>query len=192
MLTFNQERKNDLISKLDAHAKADAFIQGIYWNNGKGCAVGCTLHDYDVDPEDHSQYEKLFGIPQIIARLEDRIFEGLSIKDAKKWPFRFTNSVPITTDLSGVWPKFAIAILVDPDHGVIRHAKTDEQRVAIQRVADLYMNDGSVEEFREAKSAAHAAAAHAAAAAAAAAGAGARKSHYQWMADKFIELLKAA
>lgn len=218
MLTFNQERKDDLISKLTAHAKEDAFIQGTYFKDGRGCAVGCTLHDYGVPINDHSQYEKLFGIPEIIARLEDRIFENLSIEDAKKWPLKFTNAVPVETDLSGVWPKFAIAILTDPGHGVMQYAKTDMQRDVIQRVADLCSTGGSVEDFKEAYSAANIvanttqvpyvvanasrtaanvarASAHAVSAAARAtvyAAHNSSKNHYKWMSAKLMEIMEAS
>ncbi len=138
MLTFNQAGKDDLIAKLEVHAAADDFSKGKYWSDGKGCAVGCTLHDYGVDTSDHSQYEALFGIPKIIARFEDGIFEGLTTEESKEWPLRFSNAVPVNKDLSGVWPKFAIALMIDEDHGIIRHAKTDEQRQAIIDCAGLY------------------------------------------------------
>ncbi len=138
MLTFNQDRKDDLIMKLERHAQADAFRRGVYFENGKGCAVGCTLVDYGVNPEKHAEYEPLFGIPEVIALLEDSIFEGLPIDKAKKWPLRFANAVPVKTDLSGVWPKFAIALMIDPDHGVINYAQTEDQGSVIRRCADLY------------------------------------------------------
>jgi len=219
MLTFDQSGKDDLIAKLTAHAKADAIIKGRYFEDGKGCAVGCSLVDYGVRPSDHSQYEKIFGIPEKIARLEDCIFEGLPIDLAKEWPLRFSNAVPVKTDLSGVWPKFAIALMIDEDHGVIKYAKNDNQRDVIERCADLY-KDGPDIDLQEAikvrraaaaaaaydayaayaaadaaaadADAAAAAAAAAADAAADAAAADARSNHYIWMADKLIELMKAA
>lgn len=39
----SQEIKNKYLSRLKAHYIADEIIQGIGWENGKGCAVGCTL-----------------------------------------------------------------------------------------------------------------------------------------------------
>ena len=142
MITFDQAGKTDLISKLEAHAKADAFTQQYYYfKNGKGSAVGCSLVNYGVDPDDHSQYEKLFGIPREIAALEDVIFSGFSAEKSKKWPLRFTHAVPVEADLSGVWPKFAREILINQERGVIRFAETDDQKEVIQRCADLYVGE---------------------------------------------------
>lgn len=92
MLAFTQPAlvsKDELIASLEAHRAADRFAQGRYWEEGRGCAVGCSLVDFGVKPSDHGQYEPLFGIPRILARLEDGIFEGLPIDRAKEWPLRF-------------------------------------------------------------------------------------------------------
>src|SRR5262245_52344353 len=101
MRTFDNTTvtKAALIASLERHAAADALVQGFgYWKGngtGKGCAVGCSIHDFAPGREDrHDQYEPLFGIPQGIAHLEDRIFEGLSAADAKGWPLRFARAVP--------------------------------------------------------------------------------------------------
>ena len=32
-----------ILKQLRAHAKADEIVKGLYWENGKGCAVGCTV-----------------------------------------------------------------------------------------------------------------------------------------------------
>ena len=168
MLTFNESGKTNLIGKLEAHAKVDAFVQGDYWDTAtlKGCAVGCTLVDYGVSTSEHSQYEKLFGIPQVLAKLEDRIFEGLTLEHAKLWPLRFANAIPVNTDLSGVWPKFQIFILTDPEHGVIRFAKTDELKSIITDIAELFFTWPEIDK-EKAMRLRRAAAAYAAAAAAA-------------------------
>ena len=56
MISFNQERKDELIANLESHAKEGAFRQGVYFENGKGCAVGCSLYDFGEDVEDHSGF----------------------------------------------------------------------------------------------------------------------------------------
>ncbi len=134
LLSFHgkQEIKDKYVERVKLHAAADEIIQGTYWQNGKGCAVGCTVHSAD-----HSAYETELGIPQIIARLEDRIFEGLTNGEAKAFPLRFITAVPVGKDLTPVWKKFLVWLLVDPETGVIRHAKKDETKKAIQDVADL-------------------------------------------------------
>ena len=142
MLAFTNTKvtKDQLLAVLEKHKDADAFVQNIYYMDGKGCAVGCSLHDFGAKPDDHAEYEPLFGIPMILAVLEDRLFEGLEIGEAKKWPLRFTAAIEEGADLSQVYPQFQRWLLIDPDYGVIRFAKTDQQRKVIQDSADLYLD----------------------------------------------------
>jgi hypothetical protein len=125
--------KATYLARVRKHQRLDELIHGTYWANGKGCAVGCTIHSAN-----HAAYETELGIPRILARLEDRIFEGMANGKASRWPSGFLNAIRVGADLSLVWPRFAVWLLVDKRTGVIRHAKTDAQRAAIQRVADLY------------------------------------------------------
>ena len=92
MKTFHGDKKikAKYLKRLKAHAKADEIIQGIGWRNGKGCAVGCTLENYE-----HRQYEVELGIPEWLAYLEDKIFEGLQKEDAMKFPVQFLSAVPV-------------------------------------------------------------------------------------------------
>lgn len=73
LLAFHGDKaiKAKYLARVKAHAEADEIIHGTYWEKGKGCAVGCTIHS-----EKHSAYETELGMPIILARLEDRIFEG--------------------------------------------------------------------------------------------------------------------
>jgi hypothetical protein len=100
--------KTAIIAQLKAHHKADEFVKGFYWEDGKGCAVGCTLHSGR-----HAEYEPRFGIPQMLARLEDCIFEGLSNGKAKDWPIKFMSAIKPGTDLSLVGWKFLYWLLTD-------------------------------------------------------------------------------
>src|SRR5258706_14596134 len=136
MLAYHNDPvvKAAILAQLQAHHDADQIVKGTYWEGGKGCAVGCTVHS-----SNHAEYEPRFGIPQVLARLEDRIFEGLSNELAKEWPMRFMSSVRPGADLSDIWPKFAAWLLADPTRGVIRFARTDEQRAIITEVAALYL-----------------------------------------------------
>ena len=199
MLAFTNTKvtKIELISSLERHAAADAFVKGQYWSDGKGCAVGCSLHDFHERPGDHAAYEPLFGIPQVLARLEDGIFEGLPTDLAKEWPLRFARAVRPGADLSGVWPRFSVWLLTDSEYGVLRHAKTDATRKVIQDVADgckagidgRPLTRAEWVNLRNADNVAYAAsAASAAAFAAFAAFAAARIAQ----ADKLIELIEAA
>ena len=124
--------KEKYLSRVRAHASADEIIKGQYWEDGKGCAVGCTIHS-----SDHDKYEKLLGIPRWLAYLEDSIFEGLPNGEAKNFPEQFLSAINVGADLTPVYHKFMIWLLVDPLQGVLRFA--DERgAVAIKRVAELH------------------------------------------------------
>lgn len=75
---------------MQAHHDADNFVKGQYWENGKGCVVGCLIKSGN-----HIEYEKRFGIPVMLANLEDNIFEGLPDKDSKEWPLQFLNAFEV-------------------------------------------------------------------------------------------------
>ena len=81
--TNTKVSKQQLIEVLLRHKEADSIVQGYYYHNGRGCAVGCSLHDFGVYPRNHSAYQRLFGIPMVLAKFEDKIHEGLPLKEAK-------------------------------------------------------------------------------------------------------------
>ena len=179
--------KSDIIVQLKAHAKADEIIKGQYWQNGKGCAIGCTIHSGN-----HAEYEKRFGIPETVAHLEDAIFEGLPNGKSKTWPVRFMSAIQVGMDMTLVWPKFAIWLL----RGIIPK-KTKEKEVlsVIDGVSILYerwIATGVKPADKEFDKAAGATWAARAAWAAGAPGAtGATWDEYWIMcADKLIEIIK--
>ena len=96
-----QEIKDKYLARVAAHRAADQMIHGVGWDNGKGCAVGCTLEAYD-----HARYESELGIPRMLAHLEDCIFEGLENGEAQAWPERFLAAIRPGADLSLVGWKF--------------------------------------------------------------------------------------
>jgi hypothetical protein len=134
MLAFHSksEEKASILKQLRAHAKADEIVKGQYWEGGKGCAVGCTIHS-----NHHVEYEARFGIPQMLARLEDCIFEGLPNVEAKKWPVRFMMAIEPGVDLSRVGWKFLYWVLTDPETNPgIEHPLVKD---AVKRCADVLM-----------------------------------------------------
>ena len=100
--------KADIIAQLEDHRAADQLIKGQYWEDGKGCAVGCTLHSGNF-----AEYEPRFGIPQMLARLEDCIFEGLPNDEAMEWPVRFMAAIEPGADLSLIGWKLLHWLLTD-------------------------------------------------------------------------------
>jgi hypothetical protein len=123
--------KADILAQLAAHRAADQLVRGQYWENGKGCAVGCTIHSGD-----HLEYETRFGIPVVLARIEDRIFEGLPTASAMEWPERLMRAIPVGANLAMAWPKFALWLLTEElAPRVEKHTKC---AVAVEGVAMLY------------------------------------------------------
>jgi hypothetical protein len=163
MRAFNGDPalKAGLIKEVHAHRLADRLIHGTYGESGNGfhggCAVGCSIESYrkltgrKLRRDKHEVYED-FGIPKVLARLEDGIFEGLPREYAQEWPEKFFQAIKPGADLSGVWPQFAQWLLVDSEWGVIKYIKKEEHRQVIQRVADLYAagDKSTKDEFRQA------------------------------------------
>ncbi len=163
-----------LIERMTEHAKADEIIKGTGWDGGKGCFVGCALHEYN-----YSKFPEGLGWPTELGYLCDGIFEGLSNGDAKQFAVDVPNAVGVDgKDLSMVLPHFLFWLLADPVEGVIRFVPADkfpQQHKAVSDVAELRRRQIAGETIT-------------AAAWAAAWDAAARKQQ----AAKLIELLKAA
>src|SRR3954466_7421798 len=109
MLAFHNTTvtKPEIIAQLEAHAKADTIVKGQYWEDGKGCAIGCALESIrvirgyaSIDHSSHATAESETNIPQVVWRLADRIHEGLPNDTAKEWPLRFMQAVNPGADLS--------------------------------------------------------------------------------------------
>ena len=197
----DQKIKDNLILQLQKHYESDEIIKGVYWQHGKGCAVGCTIHS-----NAHKEYETQYGIPEALAYLEDTIFENLPDDLAKEWPLKFIKSINVGSDLSRIWPEFAIWLLSDEKYGVLQYAETEEQKSAIQKVIDLYSitdRSTSIEEWKTAARAAARAAAWdvegaawaaegAAEGAAWAAEAAVKEKHFIAQSEKLLQLLQEA
>lgn len=122
------------LRRVRAHKKADQIIQGYgYWKDGKGCAVGCTIHG-----DSHKAYVTELGIPEEIAYLEDHFFERLPQKIAREWPVRFLNAIRTGTDLSRVYDFWSAWNLDDPEHGVLRFVSDEfpNIREIVKKTAD--------------------------------------------------------
>lgn len=124
--------KEEFLDRVKAHRKADEIVQRSYWENGKGCAVGCTIHG-----NSHKAYEVELGIPEEIAYLEDALFEGMSITEAKKFPAKFLEAIPVGADLSNVVPKFLIWILTDEKNGAVNFTERIIEQELTQKASSL-------------------------------------------------------
>lgn len=160
--------KEEFIKELEWHYEQDNFVKGDYFENGKGCAVGCSLEsisrkkNIEIKFYDHSKYPELLGIPQWLAYVEDAIFEGLEDSLSKEWPLRFSRAIKTGADLEKVKAPFLIFTL-ESNLERLKDDKFKEQRNAVQRCIklwqrnDLYSIDWRIERLA-AKSAAESAA----------------------------------
>jgi hypothetical protein len=126
------------IDRVQAHAVADEIVQGKYWENGKGCAVGCTVQTGDSP---HEAMETELGIPRELAWLEDTIFEGLSNGEAKAFPLRFLKAINTGADLSLITAKFMVWQFDDDKYGMknIPEVKADTEMMGFcEEVVALY------------------------------------------------------
>ncbi len=108
LLSYHNDENIKLkyLARVQAHFEADEIIKGKYWGNGKGCAVGCTIHG-----QNYAAYEIELGLPVWLAKLEDCLFEGMRNEDAKIFPVRFLESIPVGKSLDRVKWKFLLFVL---------------------------------------------------------------------------------
>ena len=127
------------VERVQAHALADEIVQGKYWENGKGCAVGCTIHGAQ-----HGKYETELGIPTELAHLQEAIFEWLPADEAKQFPLQFLQSITIGADLSRVWDHFHVHLLLDAQDGLVAIPDMREDcKGWIRTIAILYQRSAS-------------------------------------------------
>ena len=93
-----QVDKDAVIAQLRRHRDAGELVHGCSeWKDGKGGAIGCTVHSDDL-----SDYETRFGIPIFVADIKNLIFEKLPINVAREWPERLMSAIVPGSDLSRV------------------------------------------------------------------------------------------
>jgi hypothetical protein len=151
------------------HQRLDQIAQGTYWNNQRGCFIGCSLHS-----NKHSDFERLLGLPEWFAHLGESIFEGLRRDLAVDFPLAVYDATPVGVPWDRftreVRSRFLHWLMMDEQHGVVR--LNDDPRVLavcalLQRSCDG--DEPTPEEWAAARAAAEAAAEAAAGAAARAA-----------------------
>ena len=211
----NPELKIAFVREIEKHRKADALERGHYGKeNGKwkGCAVACSLRSLAilnkeklvVEYKDHKKLAvEILGGEQNewLARLEDTIFEGLSVKESKQWPTQFSKATPVGKNLEPIKWKFCTFILKENIDRVLTLEISDglkKQVVdAIRGVFEIHEKaiqtgkwDESVAE--SARSAAWSAAESAAESARSAAWSAARSAAYPRYAKELLRLLKTS
>jgi hypothetical protein len=117
--------KSLYLDRVRAHAAADEIEKGFYWQDGRGCAVGCTVHG-----SDYGKYEAELGIPRWLAVIEDQIFEGLPLEEAKLWPERFLSAIAVGQDLEAVKAPFLAFVVADARSSAARAAEARAEAAA--------------------------------------------------------------
>ena len=171
MIAFHGDKKvkAKYLNRVRAHARADEIVKGTYWENGKGCCVGCITH-CDSFADVHKKIETDLGIPLMLARLSDTIFEGLPDADAKKFPARFVKAPKVGADLSTVGWKFLYWLLTEEVAGR-NHPLVNDAVAGSAKVIEPLTRGEPVDES---------------------AARSARSAAYVRMADKLIQLMEDA
>ena len=106
MLTKNTDK---LRHEVAAHVAADSIIQGNYWNKESqvGCFIGCLAHGNNPLTN-----ETAYGLPVMIQRIAENIFEALPADEAKAFFAALPDAVGCDgKDLSKVGWQFLAAEL---------------------------------------------------------------------------------
>ena len=193
--------KEKYLARLKAHHEADEIIQGTGWDFGRGCAVGCTLNKYD-----HMAYERELGLPRWLARLEDRIFEGLPAVEAPRFAVDFLESIPVGANVDKVrWQLASKRHTRDMDRLLTNPEPYAKQCVEALGLVIAYCDSEGKAAARSARSAWSAAesaaesawsaawsAARSAEESAGSAAESARSDHFKWEAATLLNLLRNA
>ncbi|MEO6601496.1 MAG: hypothetical protein ABIQ16_16585 [Polyangiaceae bacterium] len=93
------------VSRFAAHRAADEVIQGLGYDNGRGCFVGCTLNAYN-----HSRFPIELGWPEWLAYLADEIFEGIPKDEAPQFGTDLLEAVPVGVNLEPIRFRFLLTV----------------------------------------------------------------------------------
>ncbi len=205
--------KAEVYARMLAHREEDSIIQGLYQivdpsvaSGYKGCLIGCTLpyRGGEKQPFEgwHNRVADLYAIPAGVGHLLDRVFENIAHDEAGPFALASIEAIPVGADLTLVLSRWWLDVLVDPEHGVVRHtAVGSPQRTAVETVATLHQRrllgdeparSSWVQAREKAWTARRVAVAAADAAADAVADAAARQLWWTWAADRLLHHLRTA
>jgi hypothetical protein len=99
MLTRNFDQ---LSAEVKHHVACDAIQQGCYWDGSRGCFIGCLSHSSDP-----AKVQDKYGLPIMLQRIAESIFESLPLKEAQAFFAAFPTAVGCDNkDLSKVGWQF--------------------------------------------------------------------------------------
>ena len=102
----SEEVKARYVKRMEDHIKADELIRNVGFEDGKGCAVGCTLDRYS-----HKGFEDELGIPEWVAHLIDTLHENTSSDVWPTFSINFLKAVKPGVNLELIKPQFIKFIL---------------------------------------------------------------------------------
>src|SRR5262245_53942497 len=144
------ELKRAFLVEIGKHEEADQLLKGTYGQmNGhfKGCAIGCSLHSLNIlqgkrhlfETDRHVRYESELGIPVWLAYLEDHLLERLPDDDARTWPRRFADAVPVGAVVTDrTLAQILRWGLADPTHGARSLTTGAEGGAVVDRMIALF------------------------------------------------------
>ena len=89
------------------HVEEDRVVQAVYWNGSTGCFIGCLSHSGDT-----LKIEEKYGLPVMVQRIAESIFEDLPAKESVAFFAAFPEAVACDgKDLSRVGWQFMAAEL---------------------------------------------------------------------------------
>ena len=132
MTTRNTDK---LRREVAAHVAADTIVQRIYWDEEthRGCFIGCLAHD-----DDPAANEAEYGLPIMLQRIAENIFEGLPATDAKAFFAALPDAVGCDgKDLSRVgWQFLAAELRSLPPQPADNQAVIDPVIAGMERLAN--------------------------------------------------------
>lgn len=136
MFSFHNQpaTKEFYVQRVSGHLQADEIIHNRYWVDGKGCGVGCTIHS-----DNHKMYESDLGIPEVLAHLEDYLFEGCHIAEAQQFAINFLQTIPVGVDLSGVVWRFLHWLIMDQKEGISQGVAQADEKELTHAIASLLL-----------------------------------------------------
>ena len=124
--------KEEFITEIKKHQQLDSFRQGFYFEESKGCAVGCSIESIRVlknlkhlNHNNHNLYEEYLGIPNWLACLEDKIFEMLFRYKSKEWPLEFSEAINTGSNLDQIKIPFLVYLLEQSINNLEQQSKTE-------------------------------------------------------------------
>jgi hypothetical protein len=127
-------------------AQKDDYLARVAKVRAEGQLVEFGMVEAILDNGDYDKFPYHLGIPEVLAYAAVALFCELTGEVQQAWPERFLSAIAPGTDLSAVWPKFALWIL----GGLLGEtwpSGLERERAAVQEVAELLAN-GTKEDLR--------------------------------------------